>query len=247
MMAGRGTSRFQPTLPARGATLPNQRGHAERTISTHAPRTGSDASTAAVYASDGGFQPTLPARGATYIGAPSSEQQEISTHAPRTGSDVDCRLFFCANPISTHAPRTGSDGVQVRNGHIDAHFNPRSPHGERREQGGGREGNGGYFNPRSPHGERRFGKARRVLGKRISTHAPRTGSDRLRRDAFPSGRYFNPRSPHGERRNDGYTDGDACWISTHAPRTGSDFAFSRLLPKSENFNPRSPHGERRPA
>ena len=35
---------FQPTLPARGATLPVRRfQHHRREISTHAPRTGSDA------------------------------------------------------------------------------------------------------------------------------------------------------------------------------------------------------------
>ena len=56
----------------------------------------------------------------------------ISTHAPRTGSDQEClvlRLDFVA--ISTHAPRTGSDRKTGRRLHTAAHFNPRSPHGER--------------------------------------------------------------------------------------------------------------------
>ena len=33
----------------------------------------------------------------------------------------------------------------------------------------------------------------------ISTHAPRTGSDRCSRQRTSTIRYFNPRSPHGER------------------------------------------------
>ena len=78
----------------------------------------------------------------------------------------------------------------------------------------------------------------------ISTHAPRTGSDRLRL----------PRHAPGD-------------ISTHAPRTGSDDSAANLYQRikkfqptlpargatretsracstGENFNPRSPHGER---
>ena len=79
-----------------------------------------------------------------------------------------------------------------------------------------------HFNPRSPHGERppRGGRTRRRNG--ISTHAPRTGSDRRtathkrRRERFQptlpargatsyqikpgAPGNFNPRSPHGERQ-----------------------------------------------
>ena len=102
----------------------------------------------------------------------------------------------------------------------------------------------------------------------ISTHAPRTGSDRYASFNSSSARHFNPRSPHGERHQCellGLFAGDfnprsphgerlrPTWgvldelhISTHAPRTGSDDAphtdaDAVLL---ENFNPRSPHGER---
>ena len=58
--------------------------------------------------------------------------------------------------ISIHAPRTGSDRWQGlhRRGHH--HFNPRSPHGERRDQTGNVPVQSG-----------------------ISIHAPRTGSDIL--------------------------------------------------------------------
>ena len=60
---------FQPTLPARGATwllfLPESRA---TSISTHAPRTGSD-----------------------FAGTNTCKCPPISTHAPRTGSDKICQ------------------------------------------------------------------------------------------------------------------------------------------------------------
>ena len=80
------------------------------TISTHAPRTGSDGAL-----KPGSlvkqFQPTLPARGATGEQYATVSYVDISTHAPRTGSD---RFYQHANGA-------------IRN------FNPRSPHGERLE------------------------------------------------------------------------------------------------------------------
>ena len=124
---------FQPTLPARGATaaVPDCK-TCLYAISTHAPRTGSDSSDSSVS-----------------VGA------SISTHAPRTGSDeIRARHHAAGQDISTHAPRTGSDFVEPDSFEIYSHFNPRSPHGERR--------------------------ARNALDRLIhgiSTHAPRTGSD----------------------------------------------------------------------
>ena len=59
-----------------------------------------------------------------------------------------------AQAISTHAPRTGSDLNKPSLMHVSFHFNPRSPHGERREVSKRLCGHD-YFNPRSPHGERR--------------------------------------------------------------------------------------------
>ena len=58
-----------------------------RRISIHAPRTGSDSSTAADDAA-ARFQSTLPARGATQAAILFRLLILISIHAPRTGSDV---------------------------------------------------------------------------------------------------------------------------------------------------------------
>ena len=169
------TDRIQPTLPARGATAAASSACHSDKISTHAPRTGSDASSQPEPASSQQFQPTLPARGATRTDA----------HAPPCES------------ISTHAPRTGSDPTSPAAGPPRHDFNPRSPHGERPAQHPDTPAEGTFqptlpargatgrrrtsaaakdFNPRSPHGERP-GSFSLPTGDPISTHAPRTGSD----------------------------------------------------------------------
>ena len=169
---------FQPTLPARGATINrsflsvlqvdfNPRSpHGERrlstidkspalAISTHAPRTGSDLRSENNVNIRVLFQPTLPARGATDRGIIIGFERIISTHAPRTGSDKwICNHHGCWLIISTHAPRTGSDVHLLLLVILSIYFNPRSPHGERHTL---------------------FGLWHTV--RIISTHAPRTGSD----------------------------------------------------------------------
>ena len=62
----------------------------------------------------------------------------------------------------------------------------------------------------------------------ISTHAPREGSD-LASWRLPSGRSdFNPRSPRGERPEEVKALKARLAISTHAPREGSDLGLSHL-------------------
>ena len=148
----------------------------------------------------------------------------------------------------------------------------------------------GYFNPRSPHGERRNSSLPVSRLWTISIHAPRTGSDRRGRppdsaaaafqstlpargatgggriptlyaSAFQSTlpargatrcsrrrtsitRYFNPRSPHGERHIRKHPEHHIKQISIHAPRTGSDQMAIMYWELLTDFNPRSPHGER---
>ena len=122
------------------------------------------------------FQPTLPARGATEHGHKTADGQ----------------------PISTHAPRTGSDRRSVGHCHGEHHFNPRSPHGERRTH---RKSSPWFeeFQPTLP--ARGATQLRREGGGLcgISTHAPRTGSDEDYARLEAASKNFNPRSPHGER------------------------------------------------
>ena len=78
---------------------------------------------------------------------------------------------------------------------------------------------------------------------RISTHAPRTGSD----DALPVLPERPHISTHAPRTGSDHTARsflEIMVISTHAPRTGSDVRAHRRGFGCDDFNPRSPHGER---
>ena len=123
---------FQSTLPARGATSSDKIASLRRTISIHAPRTGSDAKGRTLegcakyfnprsphgerLSRDGHkmseliFQSTLPARGATFPGWFSPIRMghfnPRSPHGERHETLLQRGWF---TDISIHAPRTGSD------------------------------------------------------------------------------------------------------------------------------------------
>ncbi len=146
------------------------------TISIHAPRTGSDRNSihprwALCYfnprSPHGERQsaPASPGKTSPYFNPRSphgerlnsmrnmEQESGISIHAPRTGSDQGRRCRTRHPDISIHAPRTGSDLPHPRHTKLHPHFNPRSPHGERRACPFCRACCSD-FNPRSPHGER---------------------------------------------------------------------------------------------
>ena len=150
-----------------------------RTISIHAPLTGSDGCCCSGCSFCCYFNPRSPHRERPRCRMPPSADI-ISIHAPLTGSDEDGyfqdffqRLFqstlpsqgatvamgtrLAASGISIHAPLTGSDGT-----------------------GGNVWTDCFYFNPRSPHRERRSAAATDYRKFMISIHAPLTGSDCLR-------------------------------------------------------------------
>ena len=235
---------FQPTLPARGATSFHPRAagiarhfnprspHGERperpwkrtptgAISTHAPRTGSDAAKEALV------------RAAT-----------ISTHAPRTGSDPARWRTSCgARRFQPTLPARGATWAGATKSTRPRYFNPRSPHGERPPQLGGITMTTD-FNPRSPHGERPNRKMKGVLTMAISTHAPRTGSDRRHGTPRLTRADFNPRSPHGERPATLTTASSPTAFQPTLPARGATHCTDGLTPQGIHFNPRSPHGER---
>ena len=171
----------------------------------------------------GQFQSTLPARGATIRGNFQKLARLISIHAPRTGSDerIYQHLTFTHGFQST-LPARGATSSTFADLLGSAHFNPRSPHGERRA-GESRLRRADSISIHAPRtGSDRSGAGRTAVHLPISIHAPRTGSDRESPAHGAGLHYFNPRSPHGER---------------HAPHQRRPSAF--------DFNPRSPHGERR--
>jgi len=128
-----GRVKFQSTLPVWGATVIcyNSQKHrchfnprspcgerhpgnvdmiAQKQISIHAPRVGSDPPARGLIYSKEEFQSTLPVWGATPYGhVPAAEVVVISIHAPRVGSDPGFKVLL----------RKVAD------------FNPRSPCGER--------------------------------------------------------------------------------------------------------------------
>ena len=124
-----------------------------------------------------------------------------------------------------------------------------------------------HFNPRSPHGERRSPRAEFPAEVHISIHAPRTGSDKksifltweyqisihaprtgsdtrlMRAGSGPS--HFNPRSPHGERPFRLLILD--IWRYDFNPRSPHGERLPLLhssCRENQHFNPRSPHGER---
>ena len=149
-----GKDRFQPTLPARGATKRSEcRTWITPAISTHAPRTGSDSIIDYQSAGFTDFNPRSP-HGERQRRSERFQLVRISTHAPRTGSDCFARCLVV----------------------LIVNFNPRSPHGERLDKRLAIKGRI-RFQPTLP--ARGATKNAAQTGKElmISTHAPRTGSD----------------------------------------------------------------------
>ena len=166
------------------------------------------------------FQSTLPARGATRTRRRNGETRGISIHAPRTGSDGAGLPNQPGHDISIHAPRTGSDDRQplLR---LD----------------------GRHFNPRSPHGERRSTTSVMLLTLRFQSTLPARGATGIDRGFISGIIYFNPRSPHGERLHSIANNSFLPYFNPRSPHGERPQPFTFFLP-FDNFNPRSPHGER---
>ena len=172
-------------------------------ISIHAPRTGSDGCGGKSRGDHRDFNPRSPHGERHHVARHFVIMITISIHAPRTGSDASfagcatSRAYF--NPRSPHGerppwsakssttahlfqstlPARGATLFLTNRLHRLSHFNPRSPHGERRCPPR-RQAPCADFNPRSPHGERRSPKQNSRCHRRISIHAPRTGSDEVK-------------------------------------------------------------------
>ena len=125
---------FQSTLPARGATFRASRGTSEvgnfNPRSPHGERLGGCSTTKSRGLL---FQSTLPARGATPESGKRVRTIRISIHAPRTGSDIrDSRSTGERSPFQSTLPARGATTRWSGFMRCHQHFNPRSPHGERR-------------------------------------------------------------------------------------------------------------------
>ena len=168
---------FQPTLPARGATIRAYPHGTTCPISTHAPRTGSDERLRQHHPKSRDFNPRSP-----------------HGERPRDASLADAGRYF--NPRSPHGERRPPLRRSCR---CPNNFNPRSPHGERRICGCPLELIRRYFNPRSPHGERRAYSPIFASVVSFQPTLPARGATLAISPTMPMRFNFNPRSPHGER------------------------------------------------
>ena len=153
---GKGTRKFQSTLPVWGATHQQSQKTQGRNISIHAPRVGSDLSDISANSGTGKFQSTLPVWGATKgAGFEMLQSADFNPRSPcgeRHGErrrNIVARKFQSTLPvwgatlcfsmrtivggISIHAPRVGSDASSSGFMLLPPYFNPRSPCGERRQ------------------------------------------------------------------------------------------------------------------
>ncbi len=126
------TAPFQSTPPVRGATGGYIATEAERDVSIHAPRAGSDAAEQAARLAEIEFQSTPPVRGATRSAAASySVSSRFQSTPPVRGATDGAAQAAQQYAVSIHAPRAGSDAYTARFTTEDARFNPRPPCGER--------------------------------------------------------------------------------------------------------------------
>ena len=167
------------------------------------------------------FKSTLPAWGATMGGGTMSAEELISIHAPSMGSD----------------PCGGRYTRILRN------FNPRPPHGERR--------NGPrsclrhiHFNPRSPHGERLARRFATMGINAISIHAPRMGSDILMKILNVLHRFQSTLPAWGATMMQILIVSLPGIFQSTLPAWGATSLFFIRAVSTDDFNPRSPHGER---
>ena len=194
------TSSFQPTLPVWGAT-PCEReydtaqqyfnprspcgerpdedipvGHKPTDFNPRSP-CGERLLSIAILHISKRFQPTLPVWGATRYQRAASQRLLFQPTLPVWGATIRHRLLLRLrsdfNPRSPCGERLMPTSTKWR----VTYFNPRSPCGERHGLSRTRSITSD-FNPRSPCGERPIGRKWSTPTIKISTHAPRVGSDR---------------------------------------------------------------------
>ena len=193
------TITFPSTLPVRGATIGDILTRLAALISIHAPRAGSDISFSFLLTGKIYFNPRSPCGERRVCRSLTAKRFTFQSTLPVRGATCDIQYLKLTAFISIHAPRAGSDLYCIYFSGYQPHFNPRSPCGERRRLSL-------LCNSRS-----KFQSTLPVRGATfavhcffyigaISIHAPRAGSDDLRKTSIVCLVNFNPRSPCGERR-----------------------------------------------
>ncbi len=235
---------FQPSLPARGATR-FRRGRAYRVkISTLAPREGSDLQDQFPQSVRCVFQPSLPARGATGICLASGQNRTyFNPRSPRGERPVSVVMMACPAAISTLAPREGSDDDDL---HLPGILEistlaPREGSDTAPDQ---RDQSASNFNPRSPRGERHRLFHRFVGRGGFQPSLPARGATASISSMRLLSRHFNPRSPRGERLWVSGLSTTEYGFQPSLPARGATRIVLKSIAAIVYFNPRSPRGER---
>ena len=163
-----------------GATLSTRRSYENQTISIHAPRVGSDPAITGTGTSPLYFNPRSPCGERLPEHMIDAAGVVFQSTLPVWGATISLGYMLIVIRISIHAPRVGSDLITFSSRIALYDFNPRSPCGERLSRNQTTR-IATYFNPRSPCGERPESAEYKNIGKSISIHAPRVGSDMLLR------------------------------------------------------------------
>ena len=190
-------------------------------ISIHAPRTGSDKWLTFISCKNFDFNPRSPHGERRYPWTSLTEAEIISIHAPRTGSDSAAQIYTSfASRFQSTLPARGATTWGAKKYASQDDFNPRSPHGERRQR---RRNDGGKqdFNPRSPHGERPPSSGTPASPWRFQSTLPARGATGTSSSAATDWTFQSTLPARGA----------TCWEHT-----------THFTP--HDFNPRSPHGER---
>ena len=169
-------TRFQSTLPMRGATHSCKSCFKQEQISIHAPHAGSDWRPPAWWSPDSDFNPRSPCGERPKRSARLPPEGRFQSTLPMRGATPVPSVPFLSMQFQSTLPMRGATRRAAMRFKNEKDFNPRSPCGERRQILLPHR-RPCYFNPRSPCGER------------LTRFSPPLGSF-----------HFNPRSPCGERR-----------------------------------------------
>ena len=159
-----------------GATVANQFDTKCNNISIHAPRGGSDRSSAGDSRRSCNFNPRSPWGERHGLRRPPESDFRFQSTLPVGGATLASPVGILTGSISIHAPRGGSDNANAILGLSSLNFNPRSPWGERLIETATNALAAG-FQSTLPVGGATPSLSHEWIIEDISIHAPRGGSD----------------------------------------------------------------------
>ena len=188
-----------------------------------------------------GFQPTLPARGATARRGQRGCQSPFQPTLPARGATEIIFQHPGRKKFQPTLPARGATIIGADFFAVLAHFNPRSPHGERRAGASRVRARAVVISTHAPRTGSDIPDADYSLQRVcISTHAPRTGSDGRVACAGARGSDFNPRSPHGERRFSPFSIRSTMSFQPTLPARGATSVRLSTMQASSRFQPTLP-------